>query len=268
MLDFLMEHFQLLSADQILAALEGHCSLPPHSLLLTFDDGYRDFITMALPVLQSRQVPAVIFPTTAGLVEPKRLLWIDKVALAVDTGLVDGWLPACVVVEQEPEVQKSRIVSHLLTAPLEVLKRVEEELDRRLPILASEIASRLYMTAQDLRMVGPGIAIGSHSVSHRVLSRLSRAEVIEELVQSKAVIEAAAGRVVNIFAYPIGRAGDVPSDADSLLPACGYAMGFTMEAGRNVVRPGVPRFRFKRVSAGRSISDLQCNLLRASLSKP
>lgn len=59
--------WRFIDVDQLLAALAGHSSLPPRALLVTFDDGYKDFITSALPVLRARGIPAVVF-AVAGYV--------------------------------------------------------------------------------------------------------------------------------------------------------------------------------------------------------
>ena len=49
------------SLSQLLRALEGKESLPPHPVILTFDDGYKDFATTAAPLLASQGMTATDF---------------------------------------------------------------------------------------------------------------------------------------------------------------------------------------------------------------
>lgn len=60
-LDFFSRHYSVVSTDQVLAARRGGTALPPRPLLITFDDGWADTHDCALPVLQQRQLPALLF---------------------------------------------------------------------------------------------------------------------------------------------------------------------------------------------------------------
>lgn len=53
--------FHVISVDQALAGLQGQASLPPRSVLLTFDDAYAGFIEHVLPVLHAHRFPAVVY---------------------------------------------------------------------------------------------------------------------------------------------------------------------------------------------------------------
>jgi len=54
--------YQAVSIDQILDAHDGRKPLPDRSVLLTFDDGYRNFHTRVLPILKAWNWPAVLAP--------------------------------------------------------------------------------------------------------------------------------------------------------------------------------------------------------------
>ncbi len=60
-LRFCAAHYNIVSLAQVLQARRGLCSLPRCALLLTFDDGWADTVEHALPALQARQLPAVVF---------------------------------------------------------------------------------------------------------------------------------------------------------------------------------------------------------------
>lgn len=68
---YLKAHHRLLPLSEVVAALEKNASLP-RGVVITFDDGYRDFLLHALPVLERYEVPATLFVCT-GEVDRKEL---------------------------------------------------------------------------------------------------------------------------------------------------------------------------------------------------
>ncbi len=78
-LDHVRRHFDVIDLERLLAWLEGSADLPRRSLLVTFDDGYRDNFEHAYPALRERGLPAVLFVTT-GFVDSGRALYWDRLA--------------------------------------------------------------------------------------------------------------------------------------------------------------------------------------------
>jgi peptidoglycan/xylan/chitin deacetylase (PgdA/CDA1 family) len=71
-----------------------------------------------------------------------------------------------------------------------------------------------------------GVELGSHTCTHPALSGLSNAEVVRELVRSRALLEDELGEPVRAIAYPYG---DLDGAVAHLAGACGYTLGFTCE---------------------------------------
>lgn len=63
-------NYQPVNVDQILTAQKGGTPLPPKAVLLTFDDGYKDFYTRVVPLLRSFQWPAVLAPVGSWIQTP------------------------------------------------------------------------------------------------------------------------------------------------------------------------------------------------------
>lgn len=53
--------FNFISTREFLYFFEGKGGLPRKPVLLTFDDGYRDLLTDALPILEEKQIPGIVF---------------------------------------------------------------------------------------------------------------------------------------------------------------------------------------------------------------
>jgi peptidoglycan/xylan/chitin deacetylase (PgdA/CDA1 family) len=63
-LDFLQTHYRLVSLGDYLRAQREGRPLPYYSVVMTFDDGFRNFLTVAAPMLAARNIPATVFLIT------------------------------------------------------------------------------------------------------------------------------------------------------------------------------------------------------------
>ena len=63
-LDYLRRHYQVISLAEFVKACENKAPLPDYSVVLTFDDGYRNFLTCALPRILARNMHVSIFLIT------------------------------------------------------------------------------------------------------------------------------------------------------------------------------------------------------------
>jgi peptidoglycan/xylan/chitin deacetylase (PgdA/CDA1 family) len=63
-LDFLQRRYQIISLGDYIRARRGELRLPLYSVILTFDDGFRNFLTVAAPLLAARKIPATVFLIT------------------------------------------------------------------------------------------------------------------------------------------------------------------------------------------------------------
>ena len=90
----------VISLDRLAAARNGGAALPPRAVILTFDDGFRDFADAAWPVLRGRGWPVCVFlPTGAiggaetwrGRADPPRpLMGWDMIARLAAEGVSFG----------------------------------------------------------------------------------------------------------------------------------------------------------------------------------
>src|SRR3712207_2813854 len=81
---YLSKHYNVVSMAEVLAAFQG-AALPPRSVLVTFDDAYRDFAEHAWPTLRRYRLPATVFVPTAFPDRPQRIFWWDQLYHAVNT---------------------------------------------------------------------------------------------------------------------------------------------------------------------------------------
>ncbi len=194
--------------DAIRGLREGR--LPPRSLTITFDDGYADNCTVALPILQRHKLRAAFFIAT-DYVDGGRM-WNDTVIEAVrgcsrpalDLGDLDlGTHPL-----GTPE-ERSRAIASIL-GRLKYLP--QEQRESKTAALATHCAvalpDDLMLTRDQLRTLhDAGMTIGAHTASHPILARLPDEQARSEIARGKAWLEREIDEPVRFFAYPNGRPG-------------------------------------------------------------
>ncbi len=208
-LRFLKNRRRILSHDEVVEYLEAGRPLPPDSVLLTFDDGYRECFTEVRPLLLEHRVPAVFFVPSA-LVGNRRLAYRNAAALALSRlnrlprrrlggplrrleALLDSPLPG--------RPAAAAALRGLGPGDGEILARAcrelgvdpDEYLSRRRPYLEEEEVRRL---------AADGFTIGGHSRLHTPLDGLGEAELEEEIVGSTRAVLKLSGQARAPFAFP------------------------------------------------------------------
>jgi peptidoglycan/xylan/chitin deacetylase (PgdA/CDA1 family) len=193
------EHVELIASrfralhlgDLVAAAREQR--VPASSVAVTFDDGYRDNLYAAKPLLERNGVPATVFVVT-GYVDSGTDFWWDALErLRAVTG------------QAEPEYRTLHRTLQALAHEerLAALQELADELDAPFEREGTTIsASELARLAE-----GGLVEIGAHTVTHPDLRNLGAAEQLDEMRSSKEQLEEWLGRPVTGFAYPYGGVG-------------------------------------------------------------
>ncbi|HWQ91452.1 MAG TPA: polysaccharide deacetylase family protein [Clostridia bacterium] len=109
---------------------------------------------------------------------------------------------------------------------------------------AGEVAERLMNPSQVREWLAAGNEIGSHTLTHPWLTRLSLAQAREEIVASKRSLEDTFGMPIRHFCYPYGNMNQAVRD---LVAEAGYTTACTTEPGMNTSE--TDPFRLKRFTA-------------------
>jgi peptidoglycan/xylan/chitin deacetylase (PgdA/CDA1 family) len=210
-LDYIRREKNPVTLDQVLDAWAGRQGLPPHAVLITFDDGHASLMDVVLPMLRDRGLPAVAF-VVAGLIETTSPSWWDEVLDLVESGgRADGldFPRAWDVVMALVDVSNARRLS-----AIDQLRRTSWR----------PAAPRRQLTKEDLRTLERGgVAIGNHTWSHANLTRCSDQDVQLEVARAHRVLSDAIGHPPLSFAYPIG--GWDPR-AEAAATSAGYELAF------------------------------------------
>lgn len=206
---------------------------------ITFDDGWKDNYTNALPILKHHQVPALVFLATEA-VETGAMLWTEDVAVKTQRKLADGHgsLVKAALNEcrpyQNPAEMGDRNISDCVQLWIEELKQLGDTerhklIDRYFVLLgAGRSPLQGYMLDWDeaREMKRNNISFGSHTHRHLILEDLPLEQVKDELLRSKALIADKLQIEVDSFCYPNGR---YSGNEGELLSAFGYRYGFRLD---------------------------------------
>lgn len=202
--------------------------------LLTFDDAYRDNRTNALPVLERAQAPMTLFVPT-GMITRSIYAWWLGLREIIKTGDVLD-LPAMSRSFKCEDLASKMSTMRTVTG---WIGTDQTRADALAPVFAAkgiDIASlvgRYAMDEAELREFAahPLVEIGAHTQSHRFLSGLDEAVVLEEFKANKAYLEELLGRPVRYLAYPYGTPGACGEREAHLAALAGYRASFTTRAG-------------------------------------
>lgn len=250
---FLRERYRIVSLEDLCLELKKPAA-SGQAVAVTFDDGYRDLYNSAFAILKRYRIPATIF-LIANSMETGQVAWYDRIFLA--THVYPGKTLALELDKpREFELTSPRSRQLAATHIVATLRRLPDErrreccaaLERIVELPAEELAERMLTWDQVREMQQEGIAFGSHTVTHPVVSRLEATAAEEELRESKQILELRLGKPVKDFAYPFGQPADCGSDVEDLLRHCGYRSAVTTSRGIN--SPSSDPYRLLRVQIG------------------
>jgi peptidoglycan/xylan/chitin deacetylase (PgdA/CDA1 family) len=207
---------------------------------LTIDDGYRDTLTNAYPILKQYDIPFAVYVATSFADRLGELWWLALeavIARNVRIGLViDGKDQHfdCRTVEEKREVYDA-IYGWLRSLKTEdELRHVIRELSARYHVDLANFCRELCMSWQELAGLAadPLVTIGAHTVNHVMLAKVPEASARAEMDMSRRVIEAALGTPVTHLSYPVGD----PTSAGAREFAIAANLGFKTAV---TTRPGV-----------------------------
>ena len=256
-MEHIAERYTAVPLARIVSWLTGDQELPDRSVAVTFDDGYRNVLTNAAPVLAEYGIPATVFVVT-DFVKNQSMIWTDQVIsalgatdkalLKIEHGNQTIVVPISTAEEKVAADYRIRDLYKALDDDTRtgLLEQMFSQLGVDEPVMKSAWGDHAPLMPEELGTLRElGIEIGSHSRSHKILARCD-ADVLErEFGESKRWIEEVTGEVCNEFSYPNGRPGDFNDQTRRYAMAAGYACAattLTRRVSQKHDRFEIPRF--------------------------
>lgn len=230
----LKKKFNIVSIDEILKIDNKF----KNNLAITFDDGYKDNLTNAVPILEKYDVPATIYVTTRFLENKWDMWWyeIEKIIWQKDK-LDFNFLNKeyCFDLKEENNKKKCYKKLSLLfknlsyleqNKLLEQITKTKERVQFKNKILDK---SDLIELSQK-----KNITIGSHTHTHANLAILNDDECKKELLLSKQILENILNKEIAHFAFPYGSKKDAGFRESKLVKDAGYQSAVTTQLGGKI----------------------------------
>lgn len=230
-------------------------ALPSRPAIITFDDGYRDNFTVALPILQRHRMQAAFFVATGFLdggtmfndrvIEAVRRAEEGSLALAGAEG-DDIHLP--VRSDSERRVAIDTILTAVKHLPQPLREERVAQLERNAGITGCTTSSEPKMMDSDqvLGLHRSGMRVGGHTRTHPILVKMDDAAARAEIDGGLEDLAGIIGERPSLFAYPNGRrALDFDARHAAMLQESGVRFSFTTHSGtatREASKWELPRF--------------------------
>jgi peptidoglycan/xylan/chitin deacetylase (PgdA/CDA1 family) len=238
-LEYVRRCFHVLPLEEALERLYAGM-LPDRAVALTFDDGTRNLLTRAAPVLRDVGLPAAVFLAT-GPIGTDQTLWPDRLWLAfARTNAPEVDLTGCGLGTASLRSAADRGAAYAMA--VEFFKDLPDgQRIAQVASLVATLAPELDGDAGPFRMLSwdearalasdGNVTLHPHSVTHPIFSRCPDEKVEHEVFESCAALERETGRAPIVFAYPNGRAQDFDERARAALRCRGVRWALATTSG-------------------------------------
>lgn len=215
---FIVDNYTPLSIQEFMGSVGDGGPAPAYPkppILLGFDDGFRNVVTCALPVLREFNVPAVFFVLGVTLDNPEFVPWYVEVkhlirrtgqkAIAYGSTSIDlcsktGPASLRVLAGQafkacRSDEEREAVLTNLASL-LKVKRPAASELDEDLQFVGSEELAGLDSTTL--------LSVASHGMTHRNLGSLTYQEQVYELERSNELFSSHCASYYPVLSYPDG----------------------------------------------------------------
>jgi peptidoglycan/xylan/chitin deacetylase (PgdA/CDA1 family) len=263
---YLKRKYRLISLTDYINCRKSGESLA-NCAVLTFDDGYKDFLTLAWPVIKKYEVPVTVFFPKSFL---NAVHWQHQLYYVLDEATVEK---VTVVINQESVVLdlgrdrgKYQAIINLVTAirklPAAARLAAVGAVSKTLGVSKQLAPGDFYLSAEDLKLLAnSGVELGAHTVSHSNMTELDEQQVDREISESITFIRDLTGRQEIAFALPFS-AGD--GKVLDKIKKSGCLCSFGRAAGLNTAAEDI--FQLKRIAAlDFSIAEFAYNVSGAGM---
>lgn len=216
--------------------------------LISFDDGLKEQIQLAFPILESLNLEAVFFANSINT-ELQKVSTVHKIHLLRSLISSEDLLKKINVSEQFKlsKIEFERAVAtyrfdNKESAFLKYLLNFKLSYKEQETIISSlfmnyfdenEVLDQLYMNKKDLIFLANKNCLGSHTHSHYPIGLLKKDEIKFELQNSKTYFERVTCSPIHLVSYPYGTPETSTDKVAEIAKEIGYKFGFTTTKGSN-----------------------------------
>jgi peptidoglycan/xylan/chitin deacetylase (PgdA/CDA1 family) len=226
------EGLDFVSLDEGVRRLNGENPRP--FACFTFDDGYADNFTRALPIMERFGAPFTVYVTTGMVTREIDAWWFGLADLVRSRDRVE--LDAARLSLECPDLARKKIafktIESLVHKDFGLLPHLRETIAKS-TIDCRALVDREALSEDQLRRLArhPLVTIGGHTTTHRNLAEASAPEVHREMAENRRFLQDATGHPVEHFAYPFGHERACGDREAGICREIGFRTAVTTRAG-------------------------------------
>ena len=223
---------ELVSLDAAVERLEAPSS--GRFAAFTFDDGFADNLTRALPVMETFAAPFTVYVTTGMITRDLDAWWFGLAALIRARDRIE--LPAFGGHFDCADWAGKRRVYARITAAVhgnfDLLQPLQEAI-KSSGIVIRDLVHREALTTTQLQSLArhPLVTIGGHTTTHGNLARAAAATVRSEMADNRKFLSDVTGMRIEHVAYPFGHPDACGAREAEIARSLGFRTGVTTRPG-------------------------------------
>lgn len=280
-IDYLCKNFSILSKNEFLEIIDKKKIPNKPSVLLTFDDGYKDHYDYVFPYLLKKKISGSFYAPVNPIIN-KTVLDANKIQYILSIGrdpkkiindinnfLIKRSLKKLNIEKIQKKIIKDGTISPYDDTSTNLIKRVLQYilpkkirveiinylLENNVKLSEKELSEKLYLNQQEIKeMYDNGMDFGSHSLSHPYLNLCNEERQIKEILHSKLFFEKLGLNTINFsIAYPYGC-----YDANTLKVVKRLKLSYAFIDSPGVIdsRNLMNKYMFPRLDGGNLISNI------------
>ena len=230
---YLASHYDVITMDELASRHEK--GKKNFGVVVTFDDGYRDNLRCAIPILKNYKIPVLLYMTTRFLSGDTFLWWFDLWERLLEKNHVQVIIGKTVMQWKTSRFQDKLRCFDSIRRLMTDSGREEQEalLKQVLENRPIQQYPHLCLTRDEVTSMDHSglVSIGAHTHSHNSLAILTESQVEEEMIRSKTLLEELLGKTVRHFAYPFGGSANCGPREALLAEQMGFTTAVTTAAG-------------------------------------
>lgn len=244
--------WKIVSLDECLQALSRNEPKAPRYAVITFDDGYRDLRSVALPILEQSKAPFLVYVPTGAPTRVMKSWWIGlrEVFRREDQVTIDPMEARFACSDFRSKRAGLKAVIRWVH---EDYRRAEllEPTFRRYGISLSTLNDAYFLDERELQALSrhPLASTGAHTASHAALATLDALSARAELEDNRKYLETLLELPISHLAYPYGGAEACGPREYRLAEQAGFSTAVTTRKGHLADR-NLNRFALPRIGVG------------------
>jgi len=235
------QNYNIIGLDEAADILASGRKIPPDSVAITFDDGYKSIYTTVFPIVRKYGIPITVFVSIKP-VEENCALFVDSVIYGINSSLkpyIDLTLWDMTRLPLTSKLYKEK-------ASREIINRSkampQKERQNFLDFIFSELGvdrnaeglKDIMLNWNEIKELSKnGVPFGAHTVNHPCLAGIPLKDAEEEICDSRKILEEKIGKEVKSFAYPFGSKYDITKGVRSLVEKAGFRCACVLGGGDN-----------------------------------